>query len=47
MEIPVVIEYTARDTLQPNSLVEVGFYALVNKAYLTVHYVNLPLEMWY
>ena len=29
---PVEIEYTARDTPQQNSLVEVAFYALANKA---------------
>ena len=27
--------------------VEVGFYALVNKAHATVHHANLPIEMQY
>ena len=44
---PAVIEYTARDTPQQNLPVEVGFYALVNKAHATMHHVNLPMEMQY
>ena len=46
-KIPVVIEYTTRDTPQQNSPVEVGFYALVNKAHATMHHANLPMEMQY
>ena len=44
---PVAIEYTARDTLQQNSPVEVDFYALTNKAHATMHHMNLPMEMEY
>ena len=44
---PVVITYTARDTPQQNLLVEVGFYALVNKAHATMHHASLHMEMWY
>ena len=44
---PVAIEYTGRDTPQQNLPVEVGFYALVNKAHGTMHHANLPMEMWY
>ena len=44
---PVVIKYTARDTPQQNSLVEVAFYTLVNKAHATMHHMNLPMEMKY
>ena len=42
---PVMVEYTARDTLQQNSLVEVAFYALANKVCATMHHANLPMEM--
>ena len=42
----MAIKYTPRDTLQ-NLPVEVGFYALVNKACATMHHTNLPMEMWY
>ena len=42
---PVEIEYTARDTPQQNSLAEVAFYALANKAQVSMHHVNLPMEM--
>ena len=41
---PVEIKYTARDTLQ-NSLAEVAFYALSNKARVSMHHANLPMEM--
>ena len=34
-------------TPQQNSLVEVGFYALVNKEHATMHHTNLPMEMQY
>ena len=44
---PVVIEYTARDTPQQNSPVEVAFYAQANKACTTMHHTNLPMEIWY
>ena len=44
---PVAVEYTTRDTPQQNSLVEVAFYALANKAHATMHHANLPMEMWY
>ena len=44
---PVVTEYTARGTPKQNSPVEVGFYALANKAHATMHHVNLPMEMQY
>ena len=44
---PVAIEYTTRDTLQFNSPVEAGFYALANKACATMHYMNLLMEMRY
>ena len=44
---PVVVEYTARDTLQQNSLVEVAFYVVANKAHASMHDANLPMEMWY
>ena len=37
---PVVIEYTARDTPQQNSPVEVAFYALASKAHATMHHTN-------
>ena len=43
----VVIEYTARDTPQQNSPVEVAFYALANRACATMHHMNLPMEMRY
>ena len=46
-ENPVVIEYTARDMPQQNSLVEVAFYALANKACATMHHMNLLMEMRY
>ena len=39
---PVVVEYTARDAHQQNSLEEVAFAALANKAQATMHHVNLP-----
>ena len=42
---PVEIEYTARDTPQQNSLAEVAFYALANKARVAMHHANLPMEM--
>ena len=42
-----MVEYTARDTLQQNSLVEVAFYTLANKAPAPVHHANLPMEMQY
>ena len=42
---PVEIKYTARDTPQQNSLVEVAFYALSNKARAAMHHANLPMEM--
>ena len=42
---PVEIEYTARDTPQQNSLVEVAFYALANKAGAAMHHANLLMEM--
>ena len=42
---PVEIEYTARDTPQQNSVVEVAFYALANKARAAMHHANLPMEM--
>ena len=42
---PVEIEYTARDTPQQNSLAEVAFYALANKARAAMHHANLPMEM--
>ena len=45
MKNPGVIECTARDTPQQNLPVEVGFYALVNKAHATMHHANLPMEM--
>ena len=44
---PVVIKYTARDTPQHNSPVEVAFYALADKACATMHHANLPMEMRY
>ena len=44
---PAVIEYTAWDTPQQNSRVEVVFYDLVNKACATMHHMNLPMEMRY
>ena len=44
---PVVIEYTARDTPQQNSPIEVAFYTLANKAHATMHHANLPMEMQY
>ena len=44
---PVAVEYTTRDTPQQNSPVEVGFYALANKAWDTIHHMNLPMEMHY
>ena len=44
-KIPVEIEYTARDTPQQNSLAEVAFYALANKAQAAMHHANLPMEM--
>ena len=34
----VVVEYTSRDTPQQNSPGEVGFYALANKAWATMHH---------
>ena len=40
-------EYTARDTRQQNLSVEVGFYALANKAHAAMHRANLPMEMQY
>ena len=43
---PVVVEYTARDP-QQNSRVKVGFYALANKAWSTMHHANLHMEMCY
>ena len=46
-KIPVKIEYTARDTPQQNSSVEVAFYAFTNKVRATMHHANLPMEMWY
>ena len=45
-KILVEIEYTARDTPQQNSPVEVVFYALTNEACTTMHHANLPMEMW-
>ena len=42
---PVEIEYTTRDTPQQNSLGEVAFYALANKARVAMHHANLPMEM--
>ena len=42
---PVEIEYTARDTPQQNSTVEVAFYALANKARAAMHHATLPMEM--
>ena len=42
---PVEIEYTARDTLQQNSVAEVAFHALANKAQAAMHHANLPMEM--
>ena len=47
MEKPSGIEYTASDIPQQNLLVEVGFYALANKAHTTMHHASLPMEMWY
>ena len=44
---PVLIKYTARDSPQQNLPVEVGFYALANKAHATIHHANLLMEMWY
>ena len=44
---PVEIEYTARDTPHQNSLAEVAFCALANKAQVAMHHVNLPMEMHY
>ena len=41
---PVVVEYTARDTLQQTSPVEGAFYALANQACATMHHTNLPME---
>ena len=46
-KILVEILYTARDTPQQNSAVEVAFYALTNKACTTMHHTNLPMEMQY
>ena len=43
-ENPVEIEYTARGTPQQNSLVEVVFYALANKAQVAMNHANLPME---
>ena len=42
---PVEVEYTARDTPQQNSVAEVAFYALANKARAAMHQANLPVEM--
>ena len=42
---PVEVEYTARDTPQQNSVAEVAFYALANKARVAMHQANLPMEM--
>ena len=42
---PVEVEYTARDTPQQNSVAEVAFYALANKARAAMHHANLPMEM--
>ena len=42
---PVEVEYTARDTPQQNSVAEVAFYALANKARAAMHQANLPMEM--
>ena len=42
---PVEVEYTARDTPQQNSMAEVAFYALANKARAAMHQANLPMEM--
>ena len=42
---PVEVEYTAQDTSQQNSMAEVAFYALANKARAAMHQANLPMEM--
>ena len=42
---PVEVEYTARDTPQQNSVAEVAFYALANKARAAIHQANIPMEM--
>ena len=42
---PVEVEYTARDTPQQNSVAEVAFYAVANKARAAMHHANLPMEM--
>ena len=42
---PVEVEYTAQDTPQQNSMAEVAFYALANKARVAMHQANLPMEM--
>ena len=42
---PVEVDYTARDTPQQNSMAEVAFYALANKAQAAMHDANLPMEV--
>ena len=41
------IEYTARDTPQQNSLVEVGFATTANQGRAIMHWANLPSEQRY
>ena len=46
-KLPIKVEYTTRDTPQQNSLAEVGFAILVNRAMAMMHLANVPMAVRY
>ena len=46
-QLGVEFEYTARATPQQNSLAEVGFKVIMNKARALMAHANLPLKIRY
>ena len=46
-KLSIKVEYTARDTPQQNSLEEVGFAMVVNRARAMMHHANIPMGVSY
>ena len=46
-KLPIITEYTARDTPQQNSIAEVGFATIANRGRSMMHRANLPMALRY